>query len=827
MRVPSFEPPRHPSGDVWSSDEPIRVLYGGGARVECLERHLAARGFRPQVVTVETRDACLARVATESFDVVVVDHPLPDGSALDVVRTLRAREDRPVIVVLTRPSQEGAELEAMRLGADAAWPAGDTSLAKLPLRLERELARRWLEVERDGWAVLTEALTAISGHRELEPVLDEFLRGTRRLLGTDRHLVLLTTRLGTLVPRAWDGFDGRALRAARFSAETGALARILGSRGEPLTLSEAIVRELPAPLDDDLAGGGLAVSLEAGSRTLGVLVGATTAARRFTALEATLLGHLARHAGRAIDQASRFETLRRRSERLRGALDLARGAGDRISLPELLGRLTAEVRRTLGGLAVTCRLLEGGDLVIAALAGEGDAIVGPTRLRRGEGLCGRIAATGMPLWIPDTRAAHPELGRELARLSRQGVCSFAGVPIARGDRVAGVLSVFATEPVDAEEEALAALAGFAGQAQLAVDHARLSRAALATLRTAAVGRVWVGVARELDASLRAEPPERVSARAQAAMERLRSVLGLAQTSAGERVALDVNQSLGTLVELLSRAPETDRVRLASEFAPDVPKISGDPVALQQAVVALVLTVAEALRTAAADATLTLATRFDPGRRRAAIVLSGVGSAGTAWGAPWLGEPAAAGPLEDERLRLALASCREVVEEHGGRLSVASRPGPGLTVTVDLPVAEEMGSRTETAVIPTAAQRGLLVLVVEDEPVVGDLLAEFLMLAGHTVDRAANGREALARIAERAYDLVVSDVRMPDLDGPALHQELNRRHPALARRMVLVTGDATSTETREFLEGSGLAYLEKPFGMADLEAAVRAALAERA
>jgi two-component system NtrC family sensor kinase len=119
--------------------------------------------------------------------------------------------------------------------------------------------------------------------------------------------------------------------------------------------------------------------------------------------------------------------------------------------------------------------------------------------------------------------------------------------------------------------------------------------------------------------------------------------------------------------------------------------------------------------------------------------------------------------------------------------------------------------------------GLVILVVEDEPLVGDVLAELLRLAGHTVDQTVNGREALERIHKRVYDLIVSDVLMPDLDGPALYREL-RRLPGAVPCLLLVTGDAMSPDTRDFLDRTRLPWLEKPFGAVELEAAVRRALA---
>jgi DNA-binding response OmpR family regulator len=117
------------------------------------------------------------------------------------------------------------------------------------------------------------------------------------------------------------------------------------------------------------------------------------------------------------------------------------------------------------------------------------------------------------------------------------------------------------------------------------------------------------------------------------------------------------------------------------------------------------------------------------------------------------------------------------------------------------------------------------LLVEDEPVVGALLAEFLELEGYEVDRAVDGREALELVHRHVYTLIVSDVRMPDVDGPALYYELRLVSPEMARRMVFVTGDVTNDETRRFLDETCLRYLEKPFTMAAFRAVVQGVLTD--
>jgi DNA-binding response OmpR family regulator len=106
-------------------------------------------------------------------------------------------------------------------------------------------------------------------------------------------------------------------------------------------------------------------------------------------------------------------------------------------------------------------------------------------------------------------------------------------------------------------------------------------------------------------------------------------------------------------------------------------------------------------------------------------------------------------------------------------------------------------------------------VVEDEVALGAAVAEALVDAGFLVDRASDGVEALERLQERPYDLIVCDLKMPRLDGSAFYRELASNDPAMARRVLFVTGDVAGTDAERFLEESGCRWLAKPFRLKDL------------
>jgi CheY-like chemotaxis protein len=112
--------------------------------------------------------------------------------------------------------------------------------------------------------------------------------------------------------------------------------------------------------------------------------------------------------------------------------------------------------------------------------------------------------------------------------------------------------------------------------------------------------------------------------------------------------------------------------------------------------------------------------------------------------------------------------------------------------------------------------GARILVVDDEAPLAALMADILSADGHTVDIAVNGLAALAHVERTSYNLILSDLRMPELDGPGLYRELERRRPELARRIAFVTGSAQSVGMEHFLEKTGAPILYKPFRIQDLQ-----------
>ena len=112
-----------------------------------------------------------------------------------------------------------------------------------------------------------------------------------------------------------------------------------------------------------------------------------------------------------------------------------------------------------------------------------------------------------------------------------------------------------------------------------------------------------------------------------------------------------------------------------------------------------------------------------------------------------------------------------------------------------------------------------ILVIDDERAVRELISDALKIEGHDVHTAENGKEALDLIGQHRYDLVFCDLRMPEMDGQQLYEEVQRDYPQILKRIVFVTAQAHSADYGPFLRATGIPVIEKPFTLSQLRQAV--------
>ncbi len=115
------------------------------------------------------------------------------------------------------------------------------------------------------------------------------------------------------------------------------------------------------------------------------------------------------------------------------------------------------------------------------------------------------------------------------------------------------------------------------------------------------------------------------------------------------------------------------------------------------------------------------------------------------------------------------------------------------------------------------------LIVEDEPAISDVCRRVLEGEGFEVDIAVNGKVAQDMIEEKQYDLCLSDIRTPQMNGTELYQWLKEKHPQLASRVIFTSGDVMSGDIQSFLEQAARPFLPKPSTPSELKTVVKEAL----
>ncbi|MHB8104148.1 MAG: response regulator [Dehalococcoidales bacterium] len=113
-----------------------------------------------------------------------------------------------------------------------------------------------------------------------------------------------------------------------------------------------------------------------------------------------------------------------------------------------------------------------------------------------------------------------------------------------------------------------------------------------------------------------------------------------------------------------------------------------------------------------------------------------------------------------------------------------------------------------------------ILVVEDEQILGRLCVKILTLDGYAVDLAVNGLVAKDMIKSNKYDICLTDIRTPEMNGMELYKYLEENHPSLAEKTIFMTGDVMNKGINAFIENNKVRCILKPFTQVELVAAIK-------
>lgn len=367
---------------------------------------------------------------------------------------------------------------------------------------------------------------------------------------------------------------------------------------------------------------------------------------------------------------------------------------------------------------------------------------------------------------------------------------------------------------------------------------------LQTEKMAALGQLVSGIAHELNNPLtvilgyaqlllgqglqpsQLGPARSVYQEAERARRIVKNLLYFARQNRPERTSVDLNEIVERTIALRSYELKVEDIVVECELTPNLPRTLADPYQLQQVILNLVVNAEQALLEDRGRGHISIRTGHSSvgSRRPAGSIFLEVSDDG-----PGIA-PAIASRVFDPFFTtkaaglgtgLGLSIVYGIVHQHGGEVTFENQRTGGAKFTIELPVVSA-SEKFESHGPGTSAQADSSprrFLVVEDEPTVAQLIADVLREEGHHVEAVLDSQEGLTRLSRAEYDLVICDLRMPRLDGPAFYDALVRSGSPVRDKVVFITGDTLSARSLKFLEEKKLPYLAKPFLVEELKLAV--------
>ncbi len=333
--------------------------------------------------------------------------------------------------------------------------------------------------------------------------------------------------------------------------------------------------------------------------------------------------------------------------------------------------------------------------------------------------------------------------------------------------------------------------------------------------TAIIGFSQLALRQNVDATLRRDL-EAIATEAERTGRIVDNLLSFARSyNHGDRV-FDAAASIRKILDLREYECRVNNIEVVTYLEPDTPKTQADVHKMEQVILNLLANAIQALADGPGRGTVTVGLVALDGKIRMSFTDDGPGIPPEVM--PRLFTPFFTTKPVGKGTGLGLAICQSIVREHGGDIRVESRHKRGTTFVVEMPIVPVPAPEPEKA--PEHERRlvsytMLRVLAVDDEPAVVEMLARALTGMGHQAEVSRDGAEALRMVHLNDYDAILLDIRMPGLGGPEVYRCIQGLRPQMAERVMFITGDPVSPDTRAFIDRTGSKVLQKPFSLDEL------------
>jgi two-component system NtrC family sensor kinase len=309
---------------------------------------------------------------------------------------------------------------------------------------------------------------------------------------------------------------------------------------------------------------------------------------------------------------------------------------------------------------------------------------------------------------------------------------------------------------------------------------------------------------------------------------VQNLLSFARKQKPERTLSDVNDILEKTVELRGYELQVNNIEISRDLDRNLPKTIADAHQLQQVFLNIITNAEQAMLEAHGKGCLTIRTRADTQNARIIVELGDDGPGIPEVHLTRIFDPFFTTKDVGKGTGLGLSLSYGMIKEHGGNIYARSRLGEGSTFVIELPIIAQVQVESTPDLMPQALQfenviRGKRALVVDDENYILDFFIEVFETLPMVVDTASDGLIALQKIRSAQYDLIISDFKMPQMGGKELYRWIKENRPQLANRIIFVTGDTVSADTRSFLEDNNNRYLAKPFKIEEVKEVIQQTL----
>jgi len=276
----------------------------------------------------------------------------------------------------------------------------------------------------------------------------------------------------------------------------------------------------------------------------------------------------------------------------------------------------------------------------------------------------------------------------------------------------------------------------------------------------------------------------------------------------------INPIIEQTLKFITYLPFTEDVTIEKDLVPDLPRTMINPPQMNQVILNLVTNAHQAIREAESCGKIMIATGLHHGVIRIEVRDDGTGILPER--RDKIFEPFYTTKPPGKGTGLGLSLSKRIIENHGGRLWVDSIPGEGASFFIELPVRTPRKAAPKSdARAERHSERELSILVIDDEPMVCELLDYMLGADGHTVTTFTSAKEACKEFLANDYDVVLCDFQMPEMSGREVFEFLYNLKPSLAERVIFLTGDSINRQTEDFLRGLNREWLAKPFAAAQV------------